>query len=750
VRAAEPEAGVAAPLLVETKLVPPRPRPEVVPRPRLFRRLDELAPAALTLVDAPVGFGKTLLVQSWCDEQPELPAAWINLDAADNDPVRLWTYVATAVDRIRPGLGRGALSRLRVPGGHVETSVDEVINGLAAYGAPVVIVFDDLHVLTDAACLDSLQHATERLPESARIVATTRSDPALRLGRLRARGALGEIRSRDLAFDRAEARALFALEQIELENEDLALLVQRTEGWPAGLYLAALWLGGLEDVAQGVRDFAGDNRHVADYLSAEVLGALPADRRAFMLRTAVLGQFSAPLCDDVLGLNDSAKVLGELAHSNMFLVPLDARWEWFRYHHLFGELLRLELASEDSTAAAAIHRRASDWYRRRGWVDEAINHAAAAGDDEAVAELLDEHHVALIDSGRAATVLRWVDALPTDLLLEYPALPAVGGAAALLLARPGTERRRFLALAERARDERPERWTPFPESLVAVVRSALVEGDVREAIRNAHRTIEIGGQMLVPGLASLAYALFLAGDLTAARASAQAAVERPEAAESPHGLMHALGTLALLDAEEGRAHAAGQHAARALEVAMETGIANAWSAGPAHSAAAVAFAGEGRLRNAERTAERGELLCRQDEPTAPHVHALLVLAEIRAANGRLTRASAELEQAREAIAGFTDPGRLAELARGVERTIADAKASTDGHIDAPSEAELAVLQLLASDLSQREIGLELYLSLNTVKTHTRRLYRKLGVSSRETAVRRAAALGLLESVEQTG
>ena len=340
-------------LLVEPKLMLPRIQPGMLRRSHLLEMLDgdgDGAPA-LTIVDAPVGYGKTTLVRSWCVERSE-PVIWMTLDGADDDPVRLWAHLATAVERLGDGLGSRALMGLGTRGVAVETAVDELMNGLVAYGRPVAIVLDDLHAVGSERSLRSIAHAIERLPANARVLAATRSDPPVSFARLRARGALTEIRVRELAFSVDEARELIEREGIELSDESVELLVERTEGWPAGLYLAALWLRDLEDPDEGVRAFAGSARHVGDYLTTEVLTALPPETRDFLVQTSVLGRFTPELCDAVLGRQDSAGVLSELARSNMFLVALEARGEWYRYHHLFGELLALELGPRGRGGAA--------------------------------------------------------------------------------------------------------------------------------------------------------------------------------------------------------------------------------------------------------------------------------------------------------------------------------------------------------------------------------------------------------------
>jgi LuxR family transcriptional regulator, maltose regulon positive regulatory protein len=742
-----------APPLIETKLLPPRGRAELVARPRLLKTLDGLSSAALTLVDAPVGFGKTVLAQSW-GAQADTAIAWVSIDAADNDPVRLWTYVATAVDRIRSGLGRGALSRLQTAGAPPEVAVDELINGITAFGGPLAVVLDDLHALQSDACLRSLEHAVELLPAHARIVATTRSDPAIALGRLRARGALGEIRASELAFNVDEARELIVgQEHIALTTDDVEMLVDRTEGWPAGLYLAALWLRTLEDPSAGIRDFHGDHRHVADYLTGEVLDTLAPETREFLLRTSVLGRFNGALCDAVLDRTGSARFIAGLARSNLFLVALDPHGEWFRYHHLFRELLQLELGLVDPSAATLLHLRASAWCREHGLTEEALEHADAAGDEESVAAMLVEGHADLMRTGRQATLLRWLTELPQDRILANPILAPAGALASGLLRREDEERRAYIAMALRAREQRSGEWTPYHEAALGLSLGISVNDDIGAAVVSARRTAEIGrpiDELAVPALASLGYLLFLSGAHDEASVAAREALARPEATARPHGYVYALATLSFVDAAMGDAREAESKARRALAAASASGLVETASGGLARLALASALSVTGRLPDAEREAVRAERLRQRTHPDASHIHALLVLADIRAQRGQLSRASENLERARAALDGFRDPGALNELAAGVERRIAEARLATGTLEVAPSAAELSVLRLLAGELSQREIGAQLFLSVNTVKTHTRALYRKLGATSREAAVARAMALGLLDGDESPG
>jgi LuxR family maltose regulon positive regulatory protein len=658
--------------------------------------------------------------------------------------------VATGVDRIRSGLGRNALRRLQASGAPIEVAVDELTNALAVADRPVVIVLDDLHVLSSGESLASVEYAVEHLPAGARVIAMTRTDPPISLGRLRGRGALREIRSRDLAFTVAEARTLLVeLEALELDDVSVELLVQRTEGWPAGLYLAALWLRGLDDPRSRVEEFAGDHRHVADYLTGEVLDTLDADQREFLLRTSVLDRFTAPLCDAVLDRRDSAVRLSEIERRNLFLVSLDPRGEWYRYHHLFADLLQLELGHTDPDLATALRRRAARWFRHQGLVVDAAAHAAAGGDEQMVAELLVEYHVWLVRSGREATLLRWVAWLPEDSLLEQPGLVGAAAIAAGLIRRSALERHRLLALVERTRIEHPEYWSPYAEAMYRLARAIWIDGDVGLTVSNARTGVEVanGGESELPALACLAYSLLLTGDFAGARVYAERAIQHQHIDHRSQGVVLAFSTMALVEVEDGNLERATALTDEALARARATGVEESWMGGIAHVAHASVLAGRGRLKEAEREAERGELLRRAPEPSVENTQARLLLAEVRLRRGRLALAAADLEEARRSIAGFSDAGRLPAVADRVASALAQAARDRVPLSEAPTDAELAVLQLLPAELSQREIGAELYLSMNTVKTHVRELYRKLGVRSRPEAVARAVALGLLEPDE---
>ena len=485
----------AAPPLIEAKLAAPGMRGGIVDRPRLWTGPAEGVDAMLTLVAAPAGYGKTTAVRAWCASQ-DAALAWVNLDTDDNDPARLWRYVATAVDRVRAGLGRGALQRLGVPGGQIEDVVDELMNGIAAFGKRILLVLDDLQAVTDEGCIASIDRALSHLPPNARLILVTRVDPALSLARYRAAGLLAERRATELAFTRAETHELLVTRgNIDLEADEIELLHEQTEGWPATLVLAGLWLRTVDDPAAAVREFGSNQRFVAEYLSAEVLAALDEDQRSFLHGAAVLGEFTAELCDAVLERTGSSAVLAELERSNLLVSRLE-RGGWFRIHSLFAAYVLTQLASSEPAAATTIRRHAAEWLRSRGLPMEALRYAVAADDHEFVAEVLVEYHLSLIRSGDGGSLLRWVRTLPDACLLEHPELAATAAAVAAVAGESAIEQRRFMQLTDRAQSQQHGQSDPYADIWVSLVRAATIDGGVGRAVLNGRRAVELARSRL--------------------------------------------------------------------------------------------------------------------------------------------------------------------------------------------------------------------------------------------------------------
>jgi DNA-binding SARP family transcriptional activator len=427
-----------APLL-ETKFCLPRSRRGLVPRPRLSERLDEGAASMLTLVSAPAGFGKTTLLAEWLTAGSAAPAderlvAWLSLDRGDNDPVSFWTYVIAALRTVASGVGESALELLQAPQPRpIETVLTVLLNDLGALAADIVLVLDDYHVIDARDMQDGMAFLLDHLPPGLHVMIASRADPALPLARWRACGELVEIRAAELRFTPGEAAAYFnGMMGLQLTARDVAALEGRTEGWIAALQLAALSMQGRDDVAGFIAGFAGDDRYVVDYLAEEVLQRLPDRVQAFLLQTSLLDRLSGPLCDAVTGQGGGKATLEELDRGNLFLVPLDDRRRWYRYHHLFADVLQARLLDEHPGQVPELHRRASAWYEQNGERSLAIGHALAAGDFGRAADLVELAIPALRPTRQEAMVRRWLEELPDDVVRVRPVL-SVTFAGALLI-----------------------------------------------------------------------------------------------------------------------------------------------------------------------------------------------------------------------------------------------------------------------------------------------------------------------------
>ena len=416
--------GLQRDLLLATKMTVPRLREGRVARPRLLERLRAATGREFVLVCAPAGFGKSTLLAEWV-RSDRRGVAWLSLDAGDNDPARFWRHVAAAVDGARPGVAERASLLI---GGPASSSfipaVTALVNDLAESTEDVVLVVDDYHLIHAQHVHRSFEFLLDHLPRSLRLVVATRSDPPLPLARLRARGQLAELRAADLRFTLGETAQLMAASTGHDLPEDLVMaLGERTEGWVAGLQLAALSLQGRRDVVGFVEEFSGSHRYVLDYLTEEVLDRQPEDVRTFLLESSVLNRLSGSLCDAVLGRRDSQLLLESVERANLFLLPLDGERRWWRYHHLFADLLRSRLAREDPARAAALHRAAADWYEQQQLPDDALGHALAGGDDERAARIVETHlEGQLVRRNEGATLDRWLTALPQDVLHRRPRL----------------------------------------------------------------------------------------------------------------------------------------------------------------------------------------------------------------------------------------------------------------------------------------------------------------------------------------
>ncbi len=531
---------MASPLL-ETKLYAPRPRRALVARPRLRERLDRGAESKLTLISAPAGFGKTTLLAEWLAGTParERSTAWLSLDPGDNQPAAFWTHLVAALQVAAPGAGASALSLLessQPPA--IEAVLAKLLNELGAVPDDVVLVLNDYHVIEAQEIIDGVAFLLEHLPPRVHLVIATRADPALPLARLRAQGELVEIRAADLRFTSDEAAAyLNEAMGLDLAVPDVATLEVRTEGWIAALQLAALSMQGREDIAGFIAGFSGDDRYIVDYLVEEVLHRQSDPVRSFLLETSILGQLSGPLCDAVTGHDGGKAMLEALDRGNLFLVPLDDRRQWYRYHQLFADVLRARLLDDRPDLVPELHRRACEWYEEQGDRSEAIRHAMSGKEFPRAADLVELAIPAMSQVRQEATLRQWLDMLPDAVLRVRPVLSnAYAGSRLVRGEVEGVEERlrdaeRWLDTSHAAegQDARGDSMVVVDESAflrlpgsIAVHRAglALILGDVAGAAAHARRALALVAEddHLARGGAAglLALASWTSGDLEAA------------------------------------------------------------------------------------------------------------------------------------------------------------------------------------------------------------------------------------------
>src|SRR6266571_2414027 len=480
--------------LLATKLHVPRPRRQLVPRAHLVERLQRGAERALTLVSAPAGFGKTTLLAQWF-AQSSTPVAWLSLEAEDNDPTRFLAYLIAALQTLDAQIGATALALLHTPQPPPpETVLAVLANDLVGRDAgDVVLVLDDYHTIAADPIQRGMTFLLEHLPPQLHLILVTRTDPPLSLTRLRAGGRLAELRAADLRFGTAEASAfLQTVMGLDLEASAIATLERRTEGWIAGLQLAALSLQGRTDTSAFLASFTGSHRYVLDYLSDEVLARQPAPVQQFLLHTSILNRLSGPLCDAVTEQEESQAMLEALERANLFVVALDDERHWYRYHHLFAQVLRRHLQQAEPTLLPVLHRRASAWYEQHALPAEAVQHALAVPDFELAARLIEPMALPVAFQGQISTVLEWMNALPEALVRTRPRL-CVYYANLLMFTNQLEAVEARLREAEQSAQEMPAEQARTIQGWVLSTRAGIagLSGDIPHAIPLAHRALEL-------------------------------------------------------------------------------------------------------------------------------------------------------------------------------------------------------------------------------------------------------------------
>jgi LuxR family transcriptional regulator, maltose regulon positive regulatory protein len=733
---------------LSSKLHPPATRHGTVVRQALLDRLSADMSARLVLVVAPAGWGKTSLLCDWCAASETGRTAWLSVDQGDNDPVRFWAHLIAAVDAVSPGIGAAALEVLAAPGVKTADAVlDPVINDFARMPARVTLVVDDYHLITNQAIQECVEFLVEHLPPTLRLALATRSDPALPLARLRARGQMTEIRADELRFSEAETEELLSETLgLALPPEEVHALQQRTEGWAAGLYLAGLSLRGRKDTALIVRAFSGDDRQIVDYFAAEVLDGLPPRVRSLLLRTSVLDRLAGPLCDAVTGADGSQRLLEEIERSQLFLVPLDNARHWYRYHTLFADMLRRELDQSEPGLAPLLHRRASAWHRQHGSIAEAIGHAISACDLADARELIASHWNLLVHEGLTETVGSWLDRLPAEMVVEDARMCLIRGFLARWLGRLD-EVEPWLAAAGATAPKGPFTEGPTSvESAAFMLRAGYCHmiGDLAGAEAASRRAVELEAAgrpwWRTVALATLGANLFWRGQDAEACTILEQVVEPTHPPANKIYSSWALGCLAAISARRGDLESCERRLQQATDLAARHRGGGHWMTAIAVLTSADLLAGRGELTEAEQAALSALERAERGRARIETACALLCVARISSQAGNTDDARAGISQARELIGKCAAPGVLTGLLAATQ-DMAGQHPATPGPRQ-PSHApqaggltgrEAQVLELLAAGDTNNEIASELVVSIHTVERHLQNAYRKIGARNRADA-----------------
>jgi LuxR family maltose regulon positive regulatory protein len=737
-RPARPRPG---PGIQSTKLHAGRVRKGTVRRERLTSLLASARPA-LALITAPAGFGKTSLLADWSDVDPR-PFAWVAIDVQDNDPIVLWSYIAAALGRVVEGGRRAAafegLAREPDPAAAVTAEID-------ADDEECVLVLDDYHLVENDECHESLMRFVELSPPNVEVAIASRTDPPLSVARLRATGELLELRATDLQFAPDETEELLNDRlQLHLDPETVGILHERTEGWAAGLYLAYLSMQVSSDRRAFVETFGASNRHVVDYLTEQVLIALDPGLLRFMLSTSIVDSVCGSLADAITGESGSGQRLAELERANVFITPLDERREWYRYHHLLAELLMLELERRQPDSVPLLRQRAARWYAEHGLPDRAVRHAIAAGDLDLAAVVISEHYLQLLELGRTATLLGWLESMPPDAIEADRRLGVVKAWTMHFLGRH-EEGNAALAGAIAA----PASTGPLPDgassidSTAALIGAAFPGDDVGRMLASARRAFELEASRDSPWRTTvhvlLGFGLVRSGRFEEAREPLRVG------ADLATGLglwMDAVGARSLLgrvELETGDAEVAEQLAREAVALAEDHGIAGTPTYAYGLSILGLILVRAGRpIEAIDHLTAALPVVRALGEPLSI-AETLLALGQALRAVGRRREAVPLLREAGAIVDSLHDPGEALLALRRWAPAGRGRRAS-----DQVSPRELEVLVAMAAGASKREAAEQLYVSYNTVHSHVRSLYQKLDAHSLAEAVARAHQLGLMDN-----
>ena len=735
--------------LTVAKLLRPLVRPGTVARSSLVEQLANGDAHRIVSVVAPPGYGKTTLLSQWAERSGQA-FSWVSVAEPDNDPKVLLTYVAAALDAVEP-IGGRVFDALASPGSSVPGAVvPRLGSAFASMTSPVVLVLDDVHVLHNRECRAALSALADHVPEGSRLVLAGRAEPPLRIPRLRAEGRLLEIGPVQLSLTREEASALLTNAGVVLDEDEVAELHRRTEGWPVGLYLAALFLreGGL--VGGATVSFSGDDRFVSDYVESEFLARISQRQRVFLTRTAVLERMSGPLCEAVLSTPGAAATLADLAGSNMLLVPLDRRGEWYRYHHLFRDMLLAQLHRQEPALMPVLRRRAARWCLRNDLPEEALEYSIAAGDVNTAARLVEKLGVPAHRRGQFTTIQRWFRWLQDRGGIEgHPMAAVLAGLFFALTGRP-VEAERWADVVDRwQHGESAGGGTPSAEAHAAILRALMCRGGIERMRADADEAVRM---CAAQGIVTPAPALYLglahvlAGDLDGGDASFEVAVSAGEQAGAHETLAVTLCERSLVAMAHGQSARAEAFADQASGVLRRAGIEESY-------ATPLICAAQGRqaLRRGNAEAARQKLVSAQRlrhllTYAMPQlaVQARIELARAHLALADIAGARTLMQEIDEVLRRRPGLGNLTGEARELRARLSRERGASTPGASSLTAAELRLLPLLTTHMSFPEIAEELSLSHHTVRSQAYSAYRKLGASSRSQAVSRSRELLLLE------
>jgi LuxR family maltose regulon positive regulatory protein len=733
--------------VAESKLRAPTFRRGMVARTALVDRLVGMTSPAVIAVVAPAGYGKTSLLSQWAERKgPRV--GWVSVDDRDNDPVVLLAAVAVALDRIE-AIDPRVFRALTSSGAAIEVP-RRLVAAIARMRRPVTLVIDNFEVVTSSACHDAIAALALGLPEGSQIAIGSRDEVPVPAGRLRAEGGIAEVGVGDLAMSAREAGPLLREAGVELSGADLDELVRRTEGWPVGLYLAALAVNaGGSPTAAGAA-VTGDDRYVGDYLRSEILDRVSPEVASFLIRTSVLDRMCGPLCDAVVGVTGSGALLADLERHNLLVVPLDRRREWYRFHELFRELLWSELRRREPEVVSELHIRAAAWCETNGMPEIAIDHAQAAGDADTAARLVLQLCVAVMASGRLDTVRRWNEWFEVnDLISRYPGIAVTGALQFAVDGRPvATERWADAAEATSTTGVLSDGSTV--QGLLAYMRACLCRDGIEAMRRDAHEALH-GLSPVSPFRSTMiqfdGVSYLLEGDADRADGFFVRALEEAIRVDVPPIVALVLAHRGCAATERDDWAAADMFADQMLTILEGGQFDDYWTSALAYAWTARIAARRGDKEQARQLVARAARLRPLLTYALPVIstQALLEMARTYLALADPEGARTVLRQANDIFQQRPSLGNLPQQAADIRAKVETIQLQAPG-ASSLTTAELRLLPLLPTHLSLGEIAERLYVSRHTVRTQVMAIHRKLGVSSRSEAVDRMHELGLLERV----